>query len=119
MREHADFWYTQQNRTLTHGGSERGSTASIIQPLEKFVRIKFIQSGYREGCGEIEHGVVQSQQTLAHQSFQQGARSDTANASVPGAHAPARRGISKLAPADCALDWCISSQTPRTSAGVT
>jgi len=45
MREHADFWYTQQNRTLTHGGSERGSTASIIQPLEKFVRIKFIQSG--------------------------------------------------------------------------
>jgi hypothetical protein len=58
MREHADFWYTQQNRTLTHGGSERGSTASIIQPLEKFVRIKFIQSGYREGCGEIARRAI-------------------------------------------------------------
>src|ERR1700733_2724846 len=56
----------------THGGSERRSGLSIVQPPEKLVRIKFIQSGYREGCGEIEHGLVQNQQTLAHQSFQQG-----------------------------------------------
>jgi hypothetical protein len=41
------------------------------ESLEKFVRIKLIQVAYREGCGEIEHGLVQSQQTLAHHGLKQ------------------------------------------------